>query len=75
MISSFQALPIFFQVYLSSWIILMMICFYLMKKFFSKLSIFSKQYLYYIGQPWKVITFTIAVVSFVVMAPYSGDPT
>ena len=41
----------------------------------SSLVLFQSAYRKYLQSPWKLLTFAVASVSMVVMAPYTGDPT
>lgn len=40
-----------------------------------QLALFSLDYLRFLAMPWKVATFSVALVAFVFLAPYTGDPT
>ena len=41
----------------------------------SSLVLFQAAYRKYMQSPWKLLTFAIAAVSMIFMAPYTGDPT
>ena len=68
-------LTVFFISYMSLWIIACFYAFSLLIRHRESFVIFSKDYYSYLFHPWKLITFFIALSAFVVLAPYTGDPT
>ena len=41
----------------------------------ASLVLFRPAYRKYLQSPWKLLTFAVAAISMIVMAPYTGDPT
>ena len=68
-------MSLFLIIYLSAWIFACFIAVVLMILQRHQLSLFSLDYIHYISQPWKFITFVIATTGMMVIAPYTGDVT
>ncbi len=64
-----------FLTYTILWIMACSVALFLMVKQRHSLELFQSGYRAFILQPWKLVTFLIATFVFVVMAPYTGDPT
>jgi hypothetical protein len=65
----------FFKIYVGIYvtlIVLGLVALYVQRK---RLSLFTGDYRKFLGQPWRLTTFTIAAVGMVIVAPYTGDPT
>ena len=65
----------FFRVYVAGYVTLIAIglaCLYVQRK---RLALFSASYRQFLGQPWRLVTFTVAGAGLVLVAPYTGDPT
>lgn len=68
-------MPIFFIVYLTSWITCFLIAMIILCIKFEYFDIANKNYWFLLFQPWKIITFLIATTGLTLIAPYTGDPT
>jgi len=66
-------MTIFHTIYLSSWLSLTI--FALITSYVNKYEFWQKDYYNFLFQPWKLITFIIALIGITVVAPYSGDYT
>ena len=64
-----------FVVYMSAYTVACIVAVFLMFRERSSLVLFRPEYRQYMLSPWKLLTFAIAAISMVVMAPYTGDPT
>ena len=64
-----------FAVYMSAYATACVVAAFLMFRERSALVLFRPAYRQYMQSPWKLLTFAIAAVSMIVMAPYTGDPT
>lgn len=65
----------FFIVYTCIWSCACLLAVWLAYQQRTQLNLFTKDYFHYISQPWKSITFAIAITGMTVLAPYTGDPT
>lgn len=63
------------EYYLITWIILCVTALLFFIKDAEQFPFVQKNYWRFLFQPWKVITFTLAIIPMVLLAPYSGDPT
>lgn len=68
-------MDIFFITYILIWSCACFIALWLGYLHHKELVILSRDYFQYITQPWKSITFSIAIVGMTFIAPYTGDPT
>ena len=68
-------MPTFFIIYLSSWSVACLIALGFMFYYRKELLLLSQDYFKYITQPWKFITFAIAITGMTIIAPYTGDMT
>ncbi len=62
----------FFIGYMICWGIACLIAVALILNNFKKLDIASRGYWQWLFQPWKIITFLIAMTGLILIAPYSG---
>ena len=65
----------FWVIYLPIWFCLCLFAIYLAIRKRAEIGYFSPEYWRYLFQPWKVVTFLIALGAFNIAAPFSGDPT
>ncbi len=65
----------FFYTYIALWSTACIIAIVLMVQNQSLIILFQKNYLDFILIKWKLITFIIATTAFIILAPYTGDPT
>lgn len=63
------------RIYLYTWIVCCLLAAVILIVKRNEIALFSRAYLWFLTQPWKLITFLIAAVSMTVIAPYTGDPT
>lgn len=61
--------------YVSFWTMTCIYAVYLLIKYRASFAVFRRVYYDYLFHKWKIITFCIAWSAFVVIAPYTGDPT
>ena len=61
--------------YTAGWLILCAGAAGLLLRYPFRFSLLQPGYWRLILEPWKVLTFSIATISFMIMAPYTGDPT
>jgi len=64
-----------FKIYLASYVAACMLAGILAYRERHSLTLFAFAYRRFLFTPWKVITFFVAALSMVIMAPYTGDPT
>ena len=64
-----------FMLYMTGYIVACIVAAGLMYCERNSLVLFQPGYRQFLLAPWKLVTFTIATVSMIVMAPYTGDPT
>ncbi len=65
----------FFVAYTAVWVTTCVLALILVLTKQAEFSFYSKQYLLFVSQPWKLLTFVIACMGFILIAPYAGDPT
>ena len=65
----------FFYTYISTWTTLCVIALVLILRNHKTIILFKKEYWDFLIIKWKLATFIIALTAFVVLAPYTGDPT
>ena len=65
----------FFYTYIGLWATACLFAVVLMVKNYKTIILFQKKYWDYLKIKWKLVTFIIATSSFVILAPYTGDPT
>lgn len=65
----------FHTAYLALWISACVAALFMLIRNRRRYIVFSNAYRRFLLQPWKVVTFLVAGVSMVVIAPYTGDPT
>jgi len=65
----------FYTYYMILWGLLCLIAFVLMVWFRKTLDLFRKPYWVGLIQGWKIVTFLLAIMGIVIIAPYTGDPT
>ena len=65
----------FFYTYIAVWASACVIAAVLMVLNYKTIILLQKEYLDFLITRWKFITFSIALSAFVVLAPYTGDPT
>lgn len=63
------------RIYVACWLLFSLIQLVVFVRRRSQLALFSRQYVRFLSRPWKLTTFVVALAAFVVIAPYSGDPT
>lgn len=61
--------------YLCSWIVFCFVNFYFLIKNPSEFTLTSTPYLKFFLRPWKIVTFIVAMLGIILIAPYTGDPT
>lgn len=61
--------------YLSAYTVACFVAAILMVRERGSLILFKSAYRRYLRSPWKLLTFAIAALSMIIMAPYTGDPT
>lgn len=61
--------------YLFSWIVFCFVNFYFLIKNPSEFTLTSTPYLKFLLRPWKIVTFIVAMLGIILIAPYTGDPT
>ena len=62
-------------IYLPIWLCLCLLGIYLAIRKRAEIGYFSPIYWRYLLQPWKLVTFVLALAAFNLAAPFSGDPT
>jgi hypothetical protein len=65
----------YWPIYLAIWLCLCLFAIYLAIRKRAEIGYFSPVYWRYLFQPWKVVTFVLALAAFNLAAPFSGDPT
>ncbi len=65
----------FFVTYMALWGVACVVAVAMMVRFRAHLDLFQRSYWLALFQGWKILTFLIATVGLVVIAPYTGDPT
>ncbi len=65
----------FFYYYIATWATACVISVVLMVQNYKTIILFQKKYWDFLKIKWKVATFIIALSAFVILAPYTGDPT
>jgi hypothetical protein len=65
----------FFYYYIAAWMTACVIAIVLMIQNIKTMILFQKKYWDFLKIKWKLITFFIALSAFVILAPYTGDPT
>ena len=65
----------YWPIYLAIWFCLCLFAVYLTIRKRAEIGYFSPVYWRYLLQPWKVVTFLVALAAFNLAAPFSGDPT
>jgi len=65
----------FFYYYIATWATACVIAIILMVQNYNIIIIFQKKYWDFLIIKWKLATFIIALSAFVILAPYTGDPT
>jgi hypothetical protein len=65
----------FFYSYIASWTTACLIAIVLMMQNRRTIILFQKNYWNFLKTRWKLTTFIIATSAFVILAPYTGDPT
>lgn len=66
---------LFFQNYLIFWVLTCLILIFVCIKKFKDISFFTRQYFYFLFQPWKIVTFLGAAATLIFISPYMADPT
>ena len=64
-----------FLPYVALWVLATLIAVGLAWRRRGSLVLFSREYRRYLSAPWKLVTFGVALAAFVLLAPYTGDPT
>ena len=65
----------FFKAYVACYVALMVLGAVALYARRGHLALFTADYRKFLGQPWRLTTFTIAALGMVIVAPYTGDPT
>jgi hypothetical protein len=65
----------FFYTYIATWATACVIAVVLMAHNYNTIVLFQQDYWNFLKIKWKLITFLIATSAFIVLAPYTGDPT
>ncbi len=65
----------FFYSYITAWSVACIVAVTIVLRDPAPFAFFSSTYKRFLLQPWKVITFSVATIGMVVIAPYTGDPT
>lgn len=65
----------FFYTYIATWATACVIALFLMGKNYKTIILFQKNYWDFLKIKWKLTTFITATSAFVILAPYTGDPT
>lgn len=65
----------FFKIYIYCWTAACFVALFLFFKERETISLARAEYWRFIFQPWRVMTFAIACLSMIVIAPHTGDPT
>lgn len=68
-------MPAFFQTYLLAWSTACLLAAAIFIFRFNTLDITRRSYWQFLLQPWKVVTFAIAALGLIFLAPYTGDYT
>lgn len=63
------------RIYVACWLLLSLTQLVVLVRGRSEIALLSREYLRFLARPWKLVTFGVALAAFVVIAPYSGDPT
>ena len=65
----------FFYYYIATWATACVIAIVLMVQNYNSIILFQKDYWNFLKIKWKLTTFLIATSAFIILAPYTGDPT
>lgn len=65
----------FYYAYIALWVLACVVAIVLMVRNRSTIILLQKQYWDFLKIKWKLITFIIATSAFIILAPYTGDPT
>ncbi len=65
----------FFYYYIATWATACVIAIVLMAQNHNSIILFQKDYWSFLKIKWKLTTFLIATSAFIILAPYTGDPT
>jgi Zn-dependent protease with chaperone function len=65
----------FFYTYIAAWVTACVIAIVLMVQNHNTIILFQKDYWNFLKIKWKLTTFLIATSAFIILAPYTGDPT
>ena len=65
----------FYIGYMSLWMVACLYAIYLMMRYRKSFVLFRRDYYRYLFHVWKISTFLFALSAFIVLAPYTGDPT
>lgn len=68
-------MTLFFDVYLSLWILACLFSIFLFLKEKASYVLGKAEYFRFLFKPWKLATFVLATTGLTVIAPYTGDPT
>lgn len=63
------------KIYVASYLVSLLAAAVLLARCRRELSLFRPEYRRFLFQPWKIATFAIATGGFIIIGPYSGDPT
>jgi hypothetical protein len=63
------------RIYVAGWLLFSLVNLVVLVRRQRELELFSRAYLRFMTSSWKLVTFFVAWASFVLIAPYSGDPT
>lgn len=63
------------EIYMAGWILLCLLALFFLLKYSQQFAFSQQAYWRFLFQPWKTITFLLAAIPMVLLAPYSGDPT
>lgn len=64
-----------FTIYTVSWVLYCLLALVMFLRDRRSYAVARREYWRDLVKPWKVVTFLVAAISFMVMAPYTGDPT
>ena len=65
----------FFVAYIGTWFTACVLAFVLVLTRRSEFAFYSKRYVSFLFQPWKLLTFVIACMGLLLIAPHAGDQT
>ena len=68
-------MPTFFYIYITVWMTACLIAIVLMIQNRKTIILFQQSYWDFLKIKWKFTTFVIATSAFIILAPYTGDPT